>query len=104
MLFSVLWYIESQEKREDKLKNLKIFIEKCNIFEAYNLVYLKELKKKDDILLTTELKKYEDSICKEKLKKEFGIKKMSATDKIINLISEVSSFVYLNDEVFSLMF
>ena len=39
-------YIESQEKREDKLKNLKIFIEKCNIFEAYNLEYLKELKKK----------------------------------------------------------
>jgi hypothetical protein len=90
-------YIESQEKREDKLKNLKIFIEKCNIFEAYNLEYLKELKKKDDILFTTELKKYEDSICKEKLKKEFGIKKLSATDKIINLISEVSSFVYLNE-------
>ena len=91
-------YIESQNKNEDKLKNLKIFIEKCNIFEDYNLEYLKELKKEEDILFNKELEKYEDSICKENLEKEFGISKISATDKIIKLISEISGFVFLRKQ------
>ena len=90
-------YIESQSKKEDKLKNLRTFIDKCNIFEAYNLEYLKELKKKDSILFNKELEKYEASICKENFEQEFGRSKISATDKIIKLISEVSCFNFLNN-------
>ena len=56
--------------------------------------YLKELKKEDNNLFREELEKYEDSICEENLKKEFGINKISAIDKIIKLISEIAGLVF----------
>ena len=90
-------YIESVQKKEDKLKYLKKFIEKCNIFETYNLEYLRELKKEDNTLFKEELEKYEDAICEENLKKEFGISKISAFDKIIKLISEIAGLFFFNN-------
>ena len=59
--------------------------------------YLRELKKEDNNLFKEELEKYEDTICEENLKKEFGISKISAFDKIIKLISEIAGLFFFNN-------
>ena len=74
------------EKKDIQLEDLKNIIEKkCNIFEKYNIEYLKILKNKVHIEdFKEELKKYHDSISEMKMMENFPniIEKKNATNRI----------------------
>ena len=82
------------------LEQIKKVVQKCNIFEKYNIIYLEELKKscsKSDF--EKEFEVYKDTISKEELKKHFQIEKINGMDKISMLISNlILIFQYINDE------
>ena len=72
------------------LEKIKSIIQKCNIFEKYNIAYLEELKKassKSDF--EEELEIFKDTISSEEMKNRFQIEKMKGKDRITMLINNL---------------
>ena len=91
---------EFMKKKEIQLEDLKLIIEKCNIFEKYNIEYLKILKKKVNFEdFKKELKKYHDSISEKKMTENFPniIEKKNATDRINMLIYDTLNLYYFKN-------
>ena len=85
----------TDEKKGDKFEEMKKIVDECNIFESYNIEYLKLLqlieKEKD---FKSNLKKYEGSISLKSMDKAFPkiYDKISSLDKIKNLIYRIINF------------
>ena len=85
----------TDEKKGDKFEEMKKIVDECNIFESYNIEYLKLLqlieKEKD---FKSNLKKYEGSISLKSMDKAFPKinDKISSLDKIKILIYRIINF------------
>ena len=87
-------------KNNPNLQQIKKIVQKCNIFEKYNIIYLEELKKScSESDFEKEFEAYKDTISEEELKKHFQIEKINGKDKISLLISNlILIFEYINKE------
>ena len=88
--------INDKEKKCDKLEELKKIIDQCNIFEEYNIVYLKLLNsvEKEDIFLQN-LKKYECSITSKLIDENF--------EKYKNIINKIDTLKKINLLIISIL-
>ena len=95
-------FSEIQNMKEDKLDKLQKLIEKCNIFENYNLAYLKVLSEfENEERFKNILLKYEDSISEEKMNQIFPntIEKISGYKKINSIFLELLNLSYSYDNI-----
>ena len=88
--------INDKENKCDKLEELKKIIDQCNIFEEYNIEYLKLLNsvEKEDIFIQN-LKKYECSITSKLIDENF--------EKYKNIINKIDALKKINLLIISIL-
>jgi len=86
-------------QKQPNFEKIKHIVEKCNIFENYNIKYLEELQKKeggDEEEFRKSLEKFKDSIRPEILQSKFSIEKLCGKENIrasINRLISVSQMI-----------
>lgn len=86
----------------DKLEELKKIIDDCNIFEKYNIEYLKLLKQiEKEEIFKNNLEKFECTLTEDKIIKnfyEFRKSKIESIDKIKIIMEELSTLNFQTDK------